>query len=325
MSRMPFDSRLRLPLIVAPMLRVSGVALVNAVCNAGAIGSFPTANCRDRVELDHWMTQMDEARQRHEDAGGSAAPYCPNLIMRRDARTLGDDIDLVIAHRCELVITSVGSPVSVMPRLRDAGVKVFADVASLRHVEKAIEAGVDGLVLLCAGAGGQTGWANPFAFVRAARALFDGTFVLAGGLTDGVGLHAATVLGADYGYMGSRFVAVDESMGDPRYKQMIVAAELDDIVLTRAITGLPANFLAPSLEAAGLDPGELPEHLSAAEARERFGGGSDYATSARPRRWADIWSAGHSVSGIRDVPAAAQLVDRLVVEFGQARARSGAA
>lgn len=319
MNPMPFDHRLRLPLIVAPMLRVSGVELVNAVCSAGAIGSFPTANCRDRAELDHWMARMDEARRRHEDAGGIAAPYCPNLIMRRDERRLADDVDLVIAHRCELVITSVGSPASVVPRLRDAGVKVFADVATIRHAEKAIEAGVDGLVLLCAGAGGQTGWANPFAFVRATRAMFDGAIVLAGGLADGIALHAAIALGADYGYMGSRFIAVAESMGDPRYRRMIVEAEFDDIVLTRAITGLPANFLRPSLEAAGLDPRELPEHLSPELARENFGGGAGEATSGGPRRWADIWSAGHSVSGIYDIPAAAQLVDRLVEEYEGAR------
>src|SRR5690606_34263358 len=274
MSRMPFDSRLRLPLIVAPMLRVSGVALVNAVCNAGAIGSFPTANCRDRAELDHWMTQMDEARRRQEDAGGNAAPYCPNLIMRRDARTLGDDIDLVIAHRCELVITSVGSPVSVLPRLHDAGVKVFADVASVRHAERAIEAGVDGLVLLTAGAGGQTGWANPFAFVRAVRAFFDGPLVLAGGLSDGAALHAAEVLGCDLGYMGTRFIAPRESLAAGPYKRLRVDSPLDDVPLARAFSGLQASFLRPSLAAAGLDPAALPERLTPDEARQRFGGGT---------------------------------------------------
>ncbi len=316
MSNMTFDKNLRLPLIVGPMLRVSGVDLIRAVCSAGAIGSFPTANCRDHTELDNWMTQLDESLQKNRDAGLKTAPYCPNLIMRRDAQTLSADIDLVLKHRCELVITSVGSPVSVLPRLRDAGCKVFADVATMRHVEKAVEAGVDGLVLLCAGAGGQTGWANPFAFVRAVREVFSGAIVLAGGLSDGVGLKAARVLGADYGYMGTRFIATRESLADDRYKTLVAESELDDIVLTRAITGLPANFIGQSLRNAGLDTDSLPENLTVQEARAKFGGGG--AAPGRPRRWADIWSAGHSVSGVGDVPGAGEVVERIARQYDAA-------
>ncbi|MEZ5729222.1 MAG: hypothetical protein R3E48_15270 [Burkholderiaceae bacterium] len=141
MPKMPFDDRLRLPLIVAPMLRVSGVDLVAAACGAGAIGAFPTANCRDQAELDDWMSRLDLAGERARDAGRAVAPYCPNLIMRRSAQALRADIDCVVAHRCELVITSVGSPADVLPRLHDAGCRVLADVASLRHAEKAVEAG----------------------------------------------------------------------------------------------------------------------------------------------------------------------------------------
>ncbi len=317
MSRMPVDERLNLPLIVGPMLRVSGVDLIREVCAAGAIGSFPTANCRDHVELDRWMSALDEAAMQSQDVGVTPAPYCPNLIMRRDAATLSADVELVLKHRCEMVITSVGSPVMVLPKLRDAGCLVYADVATMRHVEKAIEAGVDGLVLLCAGAGGQTGWANPFAFVRAVRAVFDGTVILAGGMSDGVALYAATVLGADFGYMGTRFIATRESLADARYKELVAQSDLDDIVLTRAITGLPANFIGQSLRNAGLDTSNLPEHLTVQQAREKFGGGG--ASRDRPRRWADIWSAGHSVSGVADIPGAAEVVERLASEFQDAR------
>jgi nitronate monooxygenase len=307
---LPFADRLALPLIAAPMLRVSGIELVSAACANGVVGSFPTPNCRSLDELDAWLTRLGREAA---EAGGRTAPWCPNLIMRRDPATLRDEIACMLRHRTEVVITSVGSPASVLPQLHDGGCLVLADVATLHHAERAIEAGVDGLVLLTAGAGGQTGWANPFAFVRAVRAFFDGPVVLAGGLSDGVSLHAALTLGCDLGYMGTRFIATTESMAAAGYKQMLVASRLDDIHLTRAFTGLQANFLRPSIVASGLDPATLPENLSVQEARERYGGG--VGPHEGPRRWADVWSAGHSVSGVDRVASVAEVVTRLRREY----------
>lgn len=314
MSHLPFSSRLALPLIAAPMLRVSGLELVSAACAAGVVGAFPTANCRDHAELAAWLDQLDAEAAAARDAGRSHAPYCPNLIMRRDAATLESDLEIITAHDCELVITSVGSPRAVVPVLHAAGCQVYADVATLRHVDKALTDGVDGLVLLTAGAGGQTGWLNPFAFVRAVRARFDGPVVLAGGMGDGVALRAAIALGCDLGYMGTRFIATRESLAPQAYKAMLVASTLDDVVLTSAFTGLPTSFLAPSISAAGIDLAALPERPDAAAARARFGP----AGSSGARRWADIWSAGHSVSAVTDIPGTATLVAQLRAEYAQA-------
>jgi nitronate monooxygenase len=312
--RLPFADRLSLPLIAAPMLRVSGIELVSAACAHGVIGSFPTPNCRSVDELDAWLARLGREARDAADAGHPSAPWCPNLIMRRDPAQLRSDIDCILRHRTELVITSVGSPAAVVPQLHDGGCMVLADVASLHHAERAIAAGVDGLVLLTAGAGGQTGWANPFAFVRAVRSFFNGPLVLAGGLSDGVSLRAAITLGCDLGYMGTRFIATRESMASDGYKQMLVSSRLDDVHLTKAFTGLQANFLRPSIVASGLDPAALPENLSVEEARRQYGGG--VGPHEGPRRWADVWSAGHSVSGVDGVPTTASLIAQLEGEYG---------
>jgi len=294
---------LRLPLIAAPMLLVSGPDLVIAASRAGAIGSFPTKNCRTVDELERWLARMQEETEGH-------APFAPNLIVHKTNTRLDDDTRLVEKYRPAMVITSVGSPAPVMDRLHAAGVVVFADVASMRHVERAIEAGVDGLILLTAGAGGQTGWANPFAFVRAVRAVFDGPVVLAGGVADGVALNAAIALGCDLAYMGTRFIATRESLAPDRYKEMLVGCTLDDIVLSRALTGLETNLLRPSVESAGMDP-TLVGTLDA-------GAGAGITANA-PRRWKDIWSAGHTVSQVNDIPSVADLVDRIAAEYAAAR------
>ncbi|MBN9086095.1 MAG: nitronate monooxygenase [Reyranella sp.] len=303
-------NRLRLPLIAAPMFLVSGPALVIAACRAGVIGSFPTANCRTLSALDAWLAEIKVATE-------GAAPFCPNLIVHRSNPRLADDLAAVQRAGPEMVITSVGSPEPVMKPLKDAGCLVLADVASVRHAEKAVAAGVDGLVLLTAGAGGQTGWANPFAFVRAVRQFWDGIVVMAGGMADGQAIAAAELLGCDLAYMGTRFIATQESLAKPEYKQMLVASRLDDVKLTRAFTGLETNMLRPSIAAAGLDPDALPERGAIDIAKD-----IDAAERDRPnsKRWKDIWSAGHSVSGVADVPSVAELVERTAAEYGQAKA-----
>jgi nitronate monooxygenase len=309
--------RLRLPLIAAPMFLVSGPALVTAACRAGVVGSFPTANCRTVEELDAWLAGMDDDAKRAADTEGRApAPWCPNLIVHRSNPRVPEDLAAVLRHKAEIVITSVGSPEPVMKPLKDAGCLVLADVASVRHAEKAVAAGVDGLVLLTAGAGGQTGWANPFALVRAVRAFWDGIVVMAGGMADGHAVAAAQALGCDLAYMGTKFIATRESLAKDAYKQMLVSSRLDDVLLTRAFTGLETNMLRPSIAAAGLDPDNLP-------ARGKIDISKDINAAERERpdakRWKDIWSAGHSVSGVADVPTVAELVRRTAAEYDSAR------
>jgi len=311
------SARLRLPLIAAPMFLVSGPALVKAACRGGVIGSFPTANCRTGAELESWLADIgDDLARAAQATGRAAAPFCPNLIVHRSNPRLADDLAAVLRHKAEIVITSVGSPEPVLQPLKDAGCLVLADVASVRHAEKAAAAGVDGLVLLTAGAGGQTGWANPFAFARAVRAFWNGIVVMAGGMADGHAVAAAEALGCDLAYMGTKFIATQESMAKDAYKSMLVRSRLDDVLLTRAFTGLETNMLRPSIEAAGLDPANLPVRGGIDIAKD-----INAAEREKPdtRRWRDIWSAGHSVSGVSEVPSAAELIERTATEYAAAR------
>ena len=313
-----FRDRLSLPLIAAPMFLVSGVDLVVAACRNGVIGSFPTVNCRTAEQLDAWLGDISVQLRRHADATGSKpAPVCPNLIVHRSNARLEQDLQVLLRHKPEIVITSVGSPAQVAAPLHDAGALVFADVASIRHAERALQAGADGLVLLTAGAGGQTGWLNPFVFVRAVRAFFDGPIVLAGGIGDGHALRAARALGCDLAYMGTKFIATRESLADTRYKEMLVASSADDILLTRAFTGLQTNMLRPSIEAAGLDPDNLPERGTIDIAKDIDVGARD----ERPKRYRDIWSAGHSTSGVTAVLPAAELIGQTLAEYRAAAAQ----
>lgn len=311
-------SRLAIPLIAAPMLRVSGPDLVSAACRKGVVGSFPTVNARSGEELDAWLTRIEQDCAASEVPAG---PVCPNIIMRRHPDMLAEDVAVLVRHEVPMVIASVGSPKAVVEPLHDVGCLVLADVASMRHAEKALEAGADGLVLLSAGAGGQTGWVNGLAFARAVRAMYDGPLVLSGGILDGAALWAAQVVGCDLAMMGTPFIATTESMAVDRYKAMLVASTLDDVMMTQAFTGLDANMLRPSIVAAGLDPVALAGRVSPERARELF---SEHSKEARigQRRWIDIWSAGHTVSGVDRIRPVAELVDRIIAEYGEAQRRT---
>ena len=278
--------RLSVPLIAAPMFRVSGPDLVVAASRAGAIGSFPTANCRSDEEFAGWISRISAALRPQD------APFCPNLIIRRE--TLQEDLAIVIRHRCEMVITSVGPPNAVVAPLHAAGCMVFG---------------------LTAGAGGQTGWVNGFAFVRAVRDFYDGPIVLAGGVSDGQAVFAAEVLGCDLSYMGTKFIATNESLAVDDYKNMLVSSELDDVLLSRAFTGLETNTLIPSIVAAGLDPKHLPTDMTQERADALYG---RQGTSS-VKRWRDTWSAGHSVSGVHGIDSVADLVRRTRDEYHAAR------
>jgi len=299
------------------MFLISGVELVVAACRNGVIGSFPTVNCRNPEQLDAWLGEIaDRLRRRADQSDKPLAPVCANLVVHHSNARLQQDLQVLLRHKPEMVITSVGSPAPVLAQLHDAGAIVFADVASIRHAERAVAIGADGLVLLTAGAGGQTGWLNPFVFVRAVRAFFDGPIVLAGGISDGHALRAAEALGCDLGYMGTKFIATRESMADARHKDMLVASSADDILLSTAFTGLQTNMLRPSIEAAGLDPDNLPS-------RGMIDIGKDIDVGAResqPKRWRDIWSSGHSTSGVKEVLSVDEMVARTVAEYRAASA-----
>ena len=250
-----------------------------------------------------------------EQAKGLAvAPLCPNLVMRQVR--LVEDLACLVRHRVEMVITSVGSPAGVIGPLHDIGCFVMVDVATMRHVELAITAGADGLVLLSAGSGGQTGWMNPFAFARAVRSIFDGPIILAGGIADGAALWAAEVLGCDLAYMGTKFIATPESRAEAGYREMLLSSSLDDVLLTSAFTGLRTNMLRPSILAAGLDPARLDETLTVPEAAEMWGGS---APGEGPKRWVNIWSAGHTVSGVTEIQPVADLVHQTLAEYNAAK------
>src|SRR5882672_9490677 len=298
------------------MFLVSGPALVTAACRAGVIGSFPTANCRTVEELDRWLADIgDDLKRAADESGRPAAPLCPNLIVHRSNTRVPDDLVAVLRHKVEMVITSVGSPEPVLKPLKDAGCLVLADVASVRYAEKAVAAGVEGLVLLTASARGQTGWVSPSAFVRAVRTFWDGIVVMAGGMADGQAVAAAQALGCDLAYMGTKFIATRESLAKEPYKQMLVKSRLDDVLLTRAFTGLETNMLRPSIRAAGLDPDGLPVRGAIDVAKDINAAERD---KPDPKRWKDIWSAGHSVSGVSDVPSVAELVERTEAEYRSA-------
>lgn len=304
MIREQWRDRLRLPIIAAPMTDVSGPELVAAACIAGVIGSFPTHNAADRRELDQWVERITAAIE--VGSSGPAAPVAANLVVHRSNSRLIDDLRAVVRGGIEVVIASVGSPREIVDPLHAAGITVLADVASLRHAERAIASGVDGLVLLTAGAGGQTGWANPFAFVRAIRQRYDGIVVLAGGVSDGAGLLAACALGADLAYLGTRFIATTESAAAPEYRDAVVRATLDDVTASTQVSGLTANVLTEWLRMADVS---AAEHASAGFSLERL-------LSQR-----GVWAAGHSVSGTDEVLPTADLVDRLEREFDEAQLR----
>ena len=309
-------TRLRLPLIAAPMFLVSGVDLVSACCRAGIIGSFPTANCRSPEELDGWIAAIDaQLAAAKAENEREPAPWCPNLIVHKSNPRLAEDVAVLLRHKPEIVITSVGPPTPVLAPLHDIGALVFSDVATVLHAEKAVAAGADGLVLLTAGAGGQTGWINPFVFVREVRRFFDGPIVLAGGVMDGHSLMMAEMLGCDLGYMGTRFIATDESLAKDAYKEMLITSRADDILLTKAFTGLNANMLRPSIERAGLDPDNLPLRGDIDIAKDI----NPEAKKNAPKRWKDIWSAGHSVSGVSAITGVDDLIDEIQTEYDKAR------
>ncbi len=298
----PVD-QLKLPLIAAPMFLVSGVELVKEACNAGIIGSFPMTNARTIEDLRSWLLYLKKELQ------VGAAPYAVNMIVHTTYPRFEEERALVEEFQPPIVITALGSPSRIVETVHSYGGKVYADVNSISFAQKAAAAGVDGLVCVANGAGGHTGFLNPFVFVNSVRNFFNGTIILAGGLSTGRDILAARVAGADLCYMGTRFIAVKESLAHDDYKQMIVNSSSDDIILTDQLTGVPANFIKQSLEQAGVvidGPSKKPDFSKMTQ----HDGGS--------KAWKDIWSAGQCVSNIHDVISVKELVNQLNNEYKSA-------
>ena len=301
---------LRLPTICAPMFLVSGPELVVAACRAGVVGAFPTINARTPDELSRWLSDIRDGLA-GAPPGAPLPPFAANLIVHRTNSRLGPDLERCIQHEVPLVITSVGDPGDVVERVHAYGGRVLHDVASVRHARRAAAAGVDGMVLLCAGAGGQTGRLNPFAFVSEVRRFFDGLLAVAGGVTEGRSIAAIEVAGADLAYLGTAFIATRESRANDAYKTMVVDSGADDVLLTLGRTGLPSNMLAPSLERAGWSRDRLPP----------IGTDIDLTTllDDDTSPWRDIWSAGHGVGGVTTADTTADVVARLQLEYEASR------
>lgn len=314
MDRTHAPFALRLPVFAAPMFLISGPELVLAACKAGIVGAFPTPNARPVEMLDSWMREITEglARARDEQPASTIGPWCANLVTHSSNTRLAEDLELVARYKPPVVVTALGSPKPVIDIVHRYGGKVFADVINIQLARKAVAAGADGLACVSAGAGGHTGFLSPFAFVSAVREFFDGYVVTGGGISDGWGVAGAIASGADFVYMGTRFIPVAESMAPHAYKQMLVDSTVDDLVVSAGITGTPASWLKPSLRANGLDPDNMP----AAPDRQY-----DSSQSMAARRWKDVWAAGQGVGAIRQVETVAVVVDRLESEYAQACAR----
>lgn len=300
------NQNLALPVICAPMFIISNPDLVIAQCKGGVIGSFPALNARPKDLLDEWLTRIKAELA----ADPNAAPFAVNQIIHPSNERLEHDMALCVKHEVPLIITSLSAPTQIVPHVHAYGGKVFHDVISVRHAEKALEAGVDGLILVCAGAGGHAGTLSPFALVGEIRKFYDGPIALSGSITNGQAILAAQAMGADFAYIGTRFIATQEANAVEAYKQAIVDSAAKDVVYTPYFTGVHGNYLTRSIVAAGLDPANLPVKDKTAMS---FGGARD------AKAWKDIWGAGQGVGTIDDVLPAGELIARLKQEYRSAK------
>jgi nitronate monooxygenase len=307
-----FSNALALPVIGSPMFIVSGPDLVIAQCLNGIVGSFPALNARPADQLDLWLTRIKSelAAARADDPTRTIAPFAVNQIVHASNDRLAHDMEACVRHEVPIIITSLRAPDAVVSAAHSYGGLVFHDVTTIRHAQKALEAGVDGLILVCAGAGGHAGTLSPFALVGEVRRFYDGPIILSGAIATGSAILAAQAMGADLAYIGTRFIATQEANVAQGYKDMIVGTSAADIVYTPFFTGVPGNYLKPSIAAQGLDPDDLPQ---ADKSSMSFGSG-------RTKAWRDIWGSGQGVGLIDDAPPVAMVVERLKAEYVQAKA-----
>lgn len=312
-NKAAFINDLDLPLIVAPMFLISGPKLVIECCKNGIVGTFPALNHRSTEGFEQWVIEIKESLAAFEkETGKKAAPFGVNLIVHHTNPRLMADLEVCKKHEVPLIITSLGAVSDVIDEVHSYGGLVFHDVIKKRHAQKAAQAGVDGLILVCAGAGGHAGTLNPMPFVAEVRSFFDKTIILSGCMSTGRDIASAMQMGADLAYMGTRFINVEESKADEGYRNMIIESGASDIVYTAAVSGVAANFLQPSLEAMG-----ITKDMWDKKAKIDFGSELD-AAKAEAKAWKTLWSAGQGVATINDVLPTGKLVDRLRSEFREA-------
>jgi len=302
-----------IPVIGAPLFLISVPDLVIAQCKAGIIGSFPALNARPQHVLEEWIvrikTELKEYQEQNPDK--KVAPFAVNQICHGSNDRLQGDMEICVKHEVPIIITSLRPPAEVVEATHSYGGLVFHDVINVRHAKKAADMGVDGLILVCAGAGGHAGALSPFALLREVKAWFDGTIILSGSIGDGYSVASALALGADFAYLGTRFIATHEANAEPEYKQMLIESSANDIVYSNLFTGVLGNYLKPSIQNSGLDPDNLP---TADKSAMNFGSGGNTDSKA----WKDIWGSGQGIGLIEDAPTVEELVNRLKNEFTEA-------
>ena len=302
-----------IPVIGAPLFLISVPDLVIAQCKAGIIGSFPALNARPQHVLEEWIvrikTELKEYQEQNPDK--KVAPFAENQISHGSNDRLQGDMEICVKHEVPIIITSLRPPAEVVEAAHSYGGLVFHDVINVRHAKKAADMGVDGLILVCAGAGGHAGALSPFALLREVKSWFDGTIILSGSIGDGYSVASALALGADFAYLGTRFIATHEANAEPEYKQMLIESSANDIVYSNLFTGVLGNYLKPSIQNAGLDPDNLP---TADKSAMNFGSGGNSDSKA----WKDIWGSGQGIGLIEDAPTVESLVERLRSEFSEA-------
>ena len=305
-----FIDALRLPVVAAPMFLISGPQLVIECCKQGIVGTFPALNQRSTDGFESWVIEIKAALAAFEaETGKKAAPFGVNLIVHQTNPRLEADLAICVKHQVPLIITSLGAVPQLVETVHGYGGLVFHDIIKKRHAEKAAQAGVDGLIVVAAGAGGHAGITNPMSLVAEVRSFFSKTILLSGCISNGRDVASALQMGADLAYMGTRFINVEESNADEAYRKMIIDSSASDIVYTAAVSGVSANFLRPSLEAMG-----ITEDLWGKSKKIDFGSELD-AAKAEAKAWKTIWSAGQGVTSIADVVSVQVLVDRMKAEF----------
>ena len=302
-----------IPVIGAPLFLISVPDLVIAQCKAGIIGSFPALNARPQHVLEEWIvrikTELKEYQEQNPDK--KVAPFAVNQICHGSNDRLQGDMEICVKHEVPIIITSLRPPAEVVEAAHSYGGLVFHDVINVRHAKKAADMGVDGLILVCAGAGGHAGALSPFALLREVKSWFNGTIILSGSIGDGYSVASALALGADFAYLGTRFIATNEANAEPEYKQMLIESSANDIVYSNLFTGVLGNYLKPSIQNAGLDPDNLP---TADKSAMNFGSGGNTDSKA----WKDIWGSGQGIGLIEDAPTVESLVERIRAEFNEA-------
>lgn len=311
--------RLSVPAIASPMFIISNPELVLAQCKAGVVGSFPSLNARGDGEFEKWLILINEELDRYnqENPDKPAAPFAVNQIVHRSNNRLDQDLELCVKYEVPIVITSLGARVEVNEAVHSYGGITLHDIINNRFAKKAVEKGADGLIAVATGAGGHAGTQSPLALIQEIREWFEGPLLLSGSISSGDSILAAQAMGADLGYIGSSFIATDEANADERYKAMITECNADDIVYSNLFTGVHGNYLKPSIEAAGMDPNNLPE---SDPSKMSFGSGDKQESKA----WKDIWGCGQGIGAIKAVRPAAEFIEQLGSEYKAALARLNA-